>query len=90
MIVTNSAIYLGMMQACVLEQCPAAVLHTARVDGGYIVTGMVKSGTGADAKSMAQVHAFRDAETMAALTGELTAAARMAGDGMGRTLAAVR
>lgn len=94
MINTNSALYLGILQACVLERCPSATLLAKRLEGnvnrGYEVTGMIKVGEGSGARSFASVHSFLDHETNAQTPRLLTEAARLAGDDMGAILASAK
>lgn len=92
MINTNSALYIGLVVACVLDNAPKATIHVVRVHGtrhndGYMIRGMVKAGSGAEARSVHADHYFTDAETRAASAQHLTDSARIAGDSIGAQLA---
>lgn len=91
MITANSAIYIGIFTACVLDNCPTAVVHAERIDSnvksGYRITGMCKTGKGEGARSVASVHEFFDEETRSRSGADASAAARIAGDQMGILLA---
>ena len=86
MITTNSALYMGIVSACVLDRCPDATIHIERAPGGYHIDAMRKVGAGADARSFVSRHAFLDAETSAVSSQALTDAARIAGNGLGAIL----
>ncbi len=89
MIETNSAMYIGIVVACVLDNCPSAVVHTERMGApdGYRIRGMVKVGEGATARSVHADHEFLDAETRSVAAQYLTDSARRAGDSIGVQLA---
>lgn len=87
MIITNSALYMGLVTACILERCPDALVHIARTENGYEVSGTRKVGTGTAARSFLEAHRFLDSETASFETSGLTYAARLAGDGVGARLA---
>ncbi len=86
MINENSAIYIGIVTAVVLERCPTATVHTERSAGGYEMTCMRKAGVGKDAISVFDKHNFSDAETRAVSAAALAAAARTAGETIGASL----
>lgn len=87
MINTNSALYIGLVVACVLDNCPTANVHVERIVSaageGYRVRGMRKVGEGAVARSVHADHSFLDAETRAVAAAHLTHSARVAGDSIG-------
>jgi hypothetical protein len=91
MITANSAIYIGIFTACVLDNCPTAVIHVERIASpvkpGYVIIGMRKAGEKGDAASAASKHEFYDEETRARSGADTSSAARIAGDQMGILLA---
>jgi hypothetical protein len=98
MIVTNAALYIGMVTACILDNCPKAIVHVERTVStpgtptveGYTVTGTVKVGTGASARSFQSGHQFTIGEVANASGEFLVKSARMAGDQLGVILAQAR
>ena len=89
MIQSNSAMYLGILTACVLERCPAATVIVTRESGGYEIRGSVKYGPGKGEGSAFQSHRFLDAETVGIREVDLRMAARISGDDKGAALASV-